>query len=38
VTAENKKYFVLRDAEKNTLAPQADGFGTLSVKPANSGP
>jgi len=38
VTAENRKYFVLRDAEKNTQTPQADGFGTLPVKPANSGP
>jgi hypothetical protein len=38
VTAENKKYFVLRDAEKNAQTPQADGFGSPSVKPAKSGP
>ncbi len=37
VTAENKKYFVLRDSEKNTLTPQTDGFGYLRVKLAKGG-
>ncbi len=31
VTAESKKYFVLRDSEKVPLAPQPDGGGNLSV-------
>jgi hypothetical protein len=37
VTAENKKYFVLRDSEKKTLTPQASGSGILSVKLAKGG-
>lgn len=31
VTAGTKKYFVLRDTEKNPLAPAASGFGSLSA-------
>ena len=37
VTAENKKYLVLRDSEKKTLAPQGDGFGNLKVYLAKGG-
>lgn len=32
VTAGSKKYFVLRDTEKNALAPAVSGFGSLSVQ------
>ena len=31
VTAENKKYFMLKDSEGTYLTPRADGFGTLDV-------
>lgn len=31
VTAGTKKYFVLRDTEKNPLAPSASGFGSLGA-------
>lgn len=31
VTAESKKYLVLKDSEGVPLAPAADGFGSLSV-------
>jgi hypothetical protein len=37
VTAENKKYFVLRDSEKKTLTPQASGSGILWVTLAKGG-
>jgi hypothetical protein len=37
VTAESKKYFVLRDSEKNPLAPQGDGFGYLRAKLGKGG-
>jgi hypothetical protein len=37
VTAENKKYLVLRDSEKKTLTPQAGGSGILSVRLAKGG-
>ena len=37
VTAENKKYFVLRDSEKNTLASQHDRVGDLDVSLAKGG-
>lgn len=37
VTAENKKYFVLRDSEKNPLASQAGPFGNLRAKLAKGG-
>ena len=37
VTAENKKYFVLRDSEKNTLASQHDRVGDLAVSLAKGG-
>jgi hypothetical protein len=30
VTAENKKYFILRDSEKTPIAPQADAGGSLT--------
>jgi hypothetical protein len=36
VTAQSKKYFILRDSEQTPLAPATDGFGGLGVKlPAN---
>lgn len=31
VTADNKKYFILRDSEKTPLTVQADSFGMLHV-------
>jgi hypothetical protein len=37
VTAENKKYLVLRDSEKKTLTPQASGSGILWVTLAKGG-
>ena len=32
VTAQSKKYFILRDSEQTPLAPESDGFGALTVK------
>lgn len=31
-TANSKKYFVLRDSEKNALAPAVSNFGSLSAR------
>lgn len=36
-TAGNKKYFMLHDSEKNPLAPQADGGGSLRVSLVRGG-
>jgi hypothetical protein len=36
-TAQNKKYFILRDSEKTPLAPQADGSGSVRPRIAKGG-
>jgi hypothetical protein len=37
VTAGNKKYFILRDSEKNPLTTQAGGLGDLSAEMPKDG-